>query len=559
MDELETKLATNTGELKLLIEQLKAAVEKDCDNAQNVEVNNLKQSFYKQLRAVSGVTSAGEEKDREEEGNILMGLEQELKSLMSTWHEKRLKQLEQEKAAQAVHLKERQEIIEKIRGFVAKPEEIHLHYNEFKQLQKAWKETGAVEPSQQASLQKEYSKLSESFYDLFGMNLELRDYDFKKNLETKTQLCERAEKLDEVKDVLTAFRALQELHQEWQQTGPVAKEQREELWTRFKTASTIINKKHNDFFENKKKAEAENLQKKTEICEKIEGIDLSSIDSNKAWASATKTVTSLQEEWKTIGYAPMKSNNAIYERYRKACDNFFVKKSEYFKTSFDELKSNLEQKEKLVEQAESLKESEDWKETTEKLVALQKQWKTIGPVPHKDSEGQWRRFTSACDVFFERKKNQHNEKKKEEKENLSKKKAIVEQLEQFKAEGDVKASLEKAKKLIAEFNETGHVPFKEKESLYKRFRKASDAIFDALHVGDEQRPLDAARVRKQIDRLTSDIQTAENNIHFLSPANAKKPNPLIEEMKKNIEKMKEERERLSKRLAAAASSEKKQA
>ena len=551
MDELEMKVATDGSGLQLLIEQLKAAVEKECNNERNAEVNNLKQSFYKAVRSLTSPVAGENDTETEEVGNKLAAMEQELKSLMATWHEKRLKQQEEEKAAQAVHQKQRQSIIEKIQSYIEKPEEIHLHYNEFKQLQKEWKEAGSAEASAMVALQKEYNKATESFYDLLKMNLDLRDYDFKKNLEIKTQLCERAEKLNEVKDVLTAFRALQELHSEWQQTGPVAKELREELWNRFKAASTIINKKHNDFFENKKKAEIENLQKKTELCEKIEAIDLGSLDSNKAWTAATKAIAALQAEWKTIGYAPMKSNNAIYERYRKACDTFFNKKSEYFKSSFDELKSNLEAKEKLVEQAEALKDSEDWKETTEKLVELQKQWKTIGPVPHKDSEVQWRRFTAACDAFFDRKKNTQNEKKKAEIENLQKKKSIIEQIESFEAGKDVKASLEKVRALIGEYNSTGHVPFKEKEALHKRFRKACDAVFDILHVEDEQRPVDVVRLRKQIERLTSDIQTAENNIHFLSPSNAKKPNPLIEEMKKNIEKMKDERERLCKRMESA--------
>jgi len=490
--------------------------------------------------------------------------EQEFKEQMAILREKRAAQHEAEQQALEENYQKKLGIIEKIKEILATPDEVNRNYNEFKALQQQWNDIKQVPAEKATDLWKTYQVHVEQFYDTLKLNNEFRAYDFKKNLELKTALCERAEKLQEEEDVITAFRQLQQLHQEFREIGPVERDLRESVWTRFKAASTVINKRHQDFFEARKAQENENLEKKTALCEKVEAFELDSLKTFADWNNISDQIIALQAEWKTIGYAPQKMNDKIFQRFRAACDAFFTRKTEFFKSVRDSLNTNLKQKESLCEQAEALKDSTDWKSTTDKLVALQKQWKEIGTVPKKYSDEIWKRFNAACDAFFEAKKAANSSQHTEQMENLQKKQAIIDSLAAIDPEtfeGDYRPQLREAQE---QWNEVGHVPYRDKENIYKAFRAQMDRLYGALSESASRRRINRfksevkdtdgkvrERLLRQYDILNNEIKTYENNLGFLTlSSKSKNGNALVEELNRKVDKLRADLNEIKQKLAA---------
>ncbi|MDD4199603.1 MAG: DUF349 domain-containing protein [Paludibacter sp.] len=528
------------------------------------EVELIKQMFYKKLKTENEekkkifLENGGEEIDYQP---IKDGMDDELKLLLSEYKSKKATLIAKAEADKENNLLQKQHILERMKVLVESNDDVSSHINEFRELQKKWKSIGQVPQEHVKDLWKSYASNQEAFWDLIKINNELREYDFKKNLEIKTAICETAEGLAEEEDVVSAFHQLQKLHDEWRETGPVAREYREEIWNRFKAASAVINRKHQGHFDDIRKIEEDNLVAKTTLCEKIEAFDFSQFNSYKAWDEATKIIMAWQEEWRAIGFAPRKMNHKIFDRYRAACDAFFNAKAEFYKASKNILNENLEKKKALCEQAEQLKDSTDWKETSEILIRLQKEWKTIGPVAKKYSDEVWKRFISACDYFFEQKQKNTAGQHTEELENLDKKKELIANINELdtvtdKSPADVLTIL---REYIAVWNETGHVPFREKDKIYKEYRTAVDKMFEKLNVDANQRRLDTfksnlkdmstkgenkllrerEKLMRAYEHLKSEIATYENNIGFLSATN-KKGNGLIKDMERKIEALKEE-------------------
>ena len=487
---------------------------------------------------------------------------------MAIIREKRAKIAEELERKKEENYQKKLEIIEKIKAILANPDEINRQYNEFKALQQEWNDIKDVPAEKATELWKNYQVTVEAFYDNLKINNELRAYDFKKNLELKTALCEAAEKLADEEDIIAAFRKLQQLHQEFREIGPVQNDLREEIWNRFKAASTIINKKHQDFFEGRKAQEEENLSKKTAICEEIEGINTEELRTFNEWNQLSEKITELQQQWRTIGFAPQKMNQKIFERFRTACDAFFTKKAEYFKSVRDSLNENLAKKQELVALAESLKDSTEWKETTEKLVDLQKRWREIGTVPKKYSDQIWERFNAACDTFFAAKKEATSGQRNEQLENLDKKKSIIERLAAIEP-GDMESELrDKLRAAQEEWNQIGHVPFKEKDKLYKLFREQMDRLYGAASANATRRRINkfkddikstaqdgGARIKERLlrqkDILQNEIKTYENNLGFLSlSSKSKQGNALVDELNRKVEKLRSDLQELKDKIAA---------
>lgn len=490
--------------------------------------------------------------------------EADFKEQMAIIREKRAKIAEEQEKVREENYQKKLAIIEKINAILSNPDEINRQYQDFKALQQEWNEIKDVPAEKATELWKTYQKTVEEFYDTLKLNNELRAYDFKKNLEKKTALCEAAEKLADEEDVVSAFRQLQQLHQEFRETGPVSSELREEIWNRFKAASTVVNKRHQDFFESRKEAEQENLDKKTAICEEIEGFNLEDLKTFAEWNTLSDKITELQAQWKTIGFAPQKMNQKIYERFRAACDNFFQQKSEFFKNVRNSLNENLAKKQELVEMAEALKDSTAWKETTDKLVDLQKKWKEIGTVPKKFSDQIWERFNAACDAFFAAKKEATSGQRTEQLENMEKKKSIIERLAAIDPkdmESELRDMLRKAQE---EWNEIGHVPFKEKDKLFKLFREQMDRLYGAASANASRRRInrfkseiaeDASGVRnrlvRQLDILKNEIKTYENNLGFLSlSSKSKSGSALVEELNRKVDKLRADLEEVKEKIKA---------
>ena len=468
----------------------------------------------------------------------------------------------------ADNLNKKLAVIEQIKQLAATPEEAGKSYDAFKELQAQWKEIGSVPAENVSEIWKSYQHNVEQFYDMLKLNIQFREYDFRKNLEAKTLLCEKAEKLAEETDVVAAINKLQLLHQEWKELGPVAKELREDIWNRFKEASTIVRKRHQEFFEARKAREEENLQKKTELCEQVEAIGTDGLHTFADWDAKTKQIIELQATWKTIGFAPQKMNTQIFERFRAACDKFFTQKAEYFRTVKDELNANLQKKRALVEQAEALKDSTEWKQTSDALIELQKQWKSIGAVPRKVSDELWKRFVGACDHFFEAKNQANAGQREEQQENLEKKNAVIEQLKQL-AENAAEATAQKVRDLQAQWNAIGFVPIREKDNLYKQYREVVDSLYKQLNLNHAEQRLNsfktslrvtaengATTLQRERDRLVrayeimkGELQTYENNIGFLS-ASSKKGNSLVQEIQKKVDKLKGELNLLVEKIKA---------
>lgn len=491
--------------------------------------------------------------------------EAEFKEQMAIVKEKRAELAKQQEAEREANYEKKLSIIDRIKAFIDSPDDVNKVYNEFKQLQQQWNEIKEVPAEKATELWKNFQQVVEQYYDTLKLNNELRAYDFKKNLELKTALIEAAERLKENEDVLAAFRKLQQLHAEFREIGPVASELREEIWNRFKEASTVINKRHHEFFEARKQQEEENLQKKTEICEKIEAIDTTTLKTFAEWNEKSEEITKLQAEWKTIGFAPQKMNVKIFERFRAACDKFFSEKAQYFQTVRNSLNDNYEAKLALVEKAESLKDSTAWKETTDILVELQKKWREIGTVPKKYSDQIWQRFNAACDAFFEAKKAAGADSRSEQQENLKKKKAIIERLaaiEPGNLEGELRDQLREAQQ---EWNEIGHVPFKEKDKLYKQFREQMDRLYGAASENATRRRVNSFKntiksgggdklrdkLVRQLDILRNEIKTYENNLGFLNlSSKSKSGNALVEELNRKVDKLRADLEEVKAKIAA---------
>ena len=535
------------------------------------ELDHLKTTFYKlHLAERDAQTKEYLEKGGDPEKFVLLpdDTEEAFKAEMQIIKEKRAKIfLEQEEEKQE-NLAKKLEIIEKIKAMATSPEEANQSYNDFKTLQQEWKEIKTVPADKANELWRNYQLYVEQFYDLLKLNSEAREYDFKKNLEAKTALCEAAEKLDEEPDVISAFHQLQDLHQQYREIGPVAKELREQIWSRFKAASTVINKKHQQYFEEIRAKEEKNLEQKTALCEKLEAIDLDAIKTAAQWETTTKEVIAMQQEWREIGFAPQKMNVKIFERFRTINDVFFSKKAEFFKQLKSQYSSNLEKKQELVKKAQELADSTDWKKTGDKIIALQKEWKTVGVVPRKQGELLWKDFLDACNKFFEARNKANAGTRNTEHSNLAKKREVVAKLKDL-LENPVENVQQALQKLTEEYNSIGHVPFKEKDNIYKEYHEVLDKIYKDLHISNAKRRLDnfknnlknvaekgsdaldneRGRLLRRYDQLRSDITTYENNLGFLNAA-SKKGNSLVEEMNRKVQKLKDELELVKNKIKA---------
>ena len=529
-------------------------------------LDSIKQTFYRLRNAEIEAAR----KDFEENGgnpdefiSPKDELEELFKELMSAIKEKRNAIKAEEEQEKQANLEKKLAIIERMKELTESSEEANKSYNEFKKLQTEWNEIKNVPATQINELWKSYQLYAEKFYDLIKLNNEFREYDFKKNQEIKIHLCESAEKLAEEEDVISAFHQLQKLHQEFRETGPVAKEQREEIWARFKAASTIINKRHQQHFENIKEKEQRNLDEKTVICEIVESMEYDKIQTFQEWHDKTEEILALQAKWKTIGFAPQKMNTKIFERFRAACDEFFKRKSEHFKSLKVNMNENLEKKKQMCEKAESLKDSTDWKATAEILTKLQKEWKEIGPIAKKHSETIWKRFVSACDYFYEQKNKAESSNKVVELENLEKKKAILNKLAEYNEMNADSINAETIKQLTKEWNAIGHVPFKEKDRIYKQYRTLVDSLFNKLNISASQKKLknfksnisnkenniyrEREKLVRAYENMKNEIQTYENNLGFLNSA-SKKGNSLVQEMNRKVEKLKADLELILKKI-----------
>lgn len=540
-----------------IINRLKELVH-EADKAERAELEQLKQTYYRLHNAEvvaareAFIAAGGAAEEFQPEADTL---EEEFKAQMSLVKEMRAKLAEEQEQIKQENLRKKQEIIERIKELGADPETADKGYEEVKTLQAAWKEIKLVPAEAATELWKTYHLHVEQFYDQLRLNHEFRAYDFKKNLEAKTHLCEAAEKLAEVEDPVSAFHQLQKLHQEFREIGPVSKELREEIWNRFKEASTVVNKRHQAHFEALKAREEENLVQKTALCERVEAIDVAALNNNAAWEEATKTILETQTEWKGIGFTPKKMNAKIFERFRTACDTFFKAKTEFYKSLRDSLFENLAAKTALCEKAEALKDSTDWTATSAKLVALQKEWKTIGPVAHKVSENIWKRFNEACNYFFEQKNAATQGQRKEEEANLELKQAVIEKLQAL-LENPGDNVQQSVRALQAEWNGIGHVPFRKKDKVYKQYREVVDRIYKELHLSAGRRHLENFKknvadkggselVRERTRLMTAyeakkaEIQNYETNLTFFS-SKSKSGNSLVEELSKKIERLKED-------------------
>ena len=553
-----------------VVERLQAIIAEG-EGGEKSELDLLKQVFYKlhraeQIAARNAFIEAGG--NPEQYKPELDVVEENFKAALTAIRAKRAELAEAQEQQKTDNLNQKQSIIERIKELAASPEEANIHFEEFKQLQAKWKEIGSVTAEKATEIWKNYQLYVEQFYDQLKLHIEAREYDFKKNLEAKTRLIEAAEKLADETDIIIAFNKLQALHADYKEIGPVAKELRDSIWERFKAASTVINKRHQEHFEAIKAREEENLQKKTELCEKAEEINTENLTTFAAWDEKTKDVLALQAEWKTLGFAPQKMNQRVFDRFRVACDHFFTAKAEFFKNVKDEQASNLDAKRRLADEAETLKDSTEWRKTSERLIELQKQWKTIGAVPRKYSDQLWKRFSAACDKFFEAKNAANADTRAEEKANLQTKRSIIDQLRQL-AENAATTTVDKVRELQQQWNETGHVPFRDKDKIYGEYRELLDKLYKEFGQSQTRRRLEGFQksIKKAIDQGGSslsrererlmrifeqqktELQNYETNITFLS-AKSKSGNSLVAEMNKKMEKLRNELDLLKEKIKA---------
>lgn len=543
------------------------------ENPNKEELDLLKTTFYKiHLAERDAQMKEYLAKGGDPEKYILLpdDTEEAFKAEMQLIKEKRAKIFLAQEEEKQDNLRKKEEIIEKIKAMTTSPEEANKSYQDFKALQQEWKEIKNIPADKANEVWKNYQLYVEQFYDMLKLNSEAREYDFKKNLEAKTQLCEAAEKLNEEEDVISAFHQLQDLHQQYREIGPVAKELREQIWERFKAASTVINKKHQQHFEDLRAKEEENLAKKTSLCEKAEAANQGEYKTAKDWEKVTQEIIEIQKEWRTIGFAPQKMNVKIFERFRIANDKFFNKKAEFFKGLKDTYSANLEKKQQLVNKAKELADSTDWKKTGDKFIALQKEWKKVGTVPHKQGELLWKEFLDTCNKFFEARNKQNAGSRSEEHANLDKKRNIIAQLKELViAEISDNDFQKKLKNLAKQYSAIGHVPFKEKDKVYKEYHEAIDAAYKKLHATNAKRHFDnfknnlknvakeggnalgneRGKLLRRYDQLRIEITTYENNLGFFNTT-SKKGNSLVEEMNRKIEKLKADLEMVKQKIKA---------
>jgi hypothetical protein len=563
-----TKKVYNTKQE--VLERVKEIAHGD-ENLNKEEIDHLKTTFYKLHIAerdakLKEYIDGGGEPDKYQ---ILPDEDEEMfKTEMAVIKEKRFKIFQQQEAERQENLKKKLEIIEKIKSMATSPDEANKSYQSFKKLQQEWREIKSVPPEKANELWRNYQLYVEQFYDLLKLNSEAREYDFKKNLEMKTRLCEAAENLVNEKDVISAFHQLQKLHQEYREIGPVAKDLREQVWGRFKAASTMINKLHQQYFEDLRSKEEGNLVKKTALCERVEEISKEENKGASDWEKHSQEIIKIQQEWKTVGFTPQKMNVKIFERFRAACDDFFDRKAKFFKDLKVKFSENAEQKKALLEQAEALKDSTDWKATSEKFIELQREWKKIGMVPKKLGDQLWNEFLGACNHFFEARNAANAGARNEEHENLEKKRDIISQLKSLIEEGGEELQ-EKVQNLVDEYNEIGHVPFKEKDKIYKEYHDILDKLYKDLNISTARRRLsnfksnlknvaqrgeyaldnERGRLMRRYEGLKQEIQTYENNIGFLN-VSSKKGNSLIDEMNRKVQKLKDDLELVRQKIKA---------
>ena len=591
----DVKDTESPSDTPLNVEQLTA--EHDADNDYLQKVYTTKQEILERVREIAH----GEEAPRKEEVDYLKTVfyklhiaerdvqqreyleaggnpdtysvlpdddEEAFKAEMIIIKERRAKLFQEKEAEKAENLKRKLEIIEKIKAMAISPDEANKSYLQFKELQQEWKEIKAVPAEKANELWRNYQLYVEQFYDLLKLNSEAREYDFKKNLERKTKLCEAAEKLADESDVISAFHQLQELHQQYREIGPVSKDLREEIWVRFKAASTVINKRHQQHFEQLRAKENENLTKKTVLCEQVETLVQQECKTAADWEKLTKEIIAVQAEWKTIGFAPQKMNVKIFERFRSTCDDFFSRKATFFKELKTQYAENAEKKKTLVEKARALQDSTEWKSTSDKLIALQKEWKTIGMVPRKLGDQLWNDFLNACNHFFEARNSANAGTRNEEKDNLGKKRDIIAQLKTL-AEEKADNIQEKVQSLVDEYNQVGHVPYKEKDKLYKEYHDILDKLYKELNISIARKRLDnfknnlknvakrgedaldneRGRLMRRYEQVKQEVQTYENNLGFLN-ASSKKGNSLIDEMNRKVQKLKDDMSLLREKIKA---------
>lgn len=562
----ETDINTTSLQTKEEVIERLLEISKQEGPADKAELDQLKLSFYRLRNAETGAArKAFEEEGGNPEEFVPQKdeLENQFKEIMSSIKEKRNAIKAEEEQEKLDNLQKKLALIDRMKELTESSEDANKAYNEFKKLQTEWNGIKNIPAAKVNELWKSYQLYAEKFYDLIKLNNEFREYDFKKNQEIKTRLCEAAEKLAEEEDVISAFHQLQKLHQEFREAGPVAKEQREEIWARFKAASTTVNRRHQQHFEGIKEKEQRNLDEKIVICEIVEAMEYDKMQTFQDWHDKTEEVLALQAKWKTIGFAPQKMNTKIFERFRAACDEFFKRKTEHFKSLKVNMNENLEKKKQMCEKAEALKDSTDWKATAEALAKLQKEWKEIGPVAKKYSESVWKRFVSACDYFYEQKNKAESSHKAVELENLDKKKAIIAKLTEINnQEGE--ANADKVRALVKEWNAVGHVPFKEKDRIYKQYRTLVDALFNKLNMSASQKKLknfkssisnkenniyrEREKLVRAYENMKNEIQTYENNLGFLNSA-SKKGNSLVQEMNRKVEKLKADLELILQKIA----------
>ncbi len=550
-----------------VIERL-AEIDNDACNADKQEIDLLKQTFYKLHKAEQeAARKAFEEQGGKPEEFVPAAdpLENKFKEIMSSIKEKRSEMAAEAEREKEDNLAKKLQILDKMKDLIENSDDTGKIYNEFKELQQQWNDIKQVPIGKVNELWKSYQLYTEKFYDMVKLNNEFREYDFKKNLEQKTKLCEAAEKLAAEDDVVSAFHQLQNLHQEFRNIGPVAKELRESIWARFKAASTAINRRHQQHFEELKEKEQNNLDQKTVICEIAEAMEYDTFKTFADWEDKTKEILALQAKWKTIGYAPQKMNVKIFERFRAACDEFFKRKAAFYKDIKNSMAENLEKKKALCEKAEALKDSTDWKATADILTKLQKEWKTIGPVSKKHSDAVWKRFIGACDHFFTQKNKVNSSQRSVESDNMAKKENIISQLHEIEKAGNEDESVaDKIRGLIKEWNGIGHVPFKEKDRLYNDFHSTVDRLFAKLNITASEKKLssfksnlssgnnlyrDREKLVRTYEGLKNDIQTYENNLGFLTSA-SKKGNSLVQDIQRKIERLKGDMELVTKKIAA---------
>ena len=552
----ETEQKLTKGEILARLKEIATHVE----TAPKAGIDSLKQAFYKLHNAEQEaarklfIENGGSAEDFIPAPDAA---EEEFKNVMSVTKEKRSELAAEQEKQREMNLQVKLSIIEELKDLVESPDDPNKNYTEFKKLQQQWNEVTLVPPAKVNELWKNYQLYVEKFYDLLKLNNEFREYDFKKNLEIKQRLCEAAEKLADEPDVVSAFHQWQKLNEEFRDTGPVAKEQRDQIRERFKAATTAIHRRHQQHFEALKEKERNNLDQKTVICEIVEAIDCNELATPSQWEEKAQEVIALQAKWKTIGYAPQKMNVQIYERFHKACDDFFHKRGEFFKSMKENMSANLEKKRALCEQAEALKDSTDWKATADALAKLQKEWKTIGPVNKRHSNEVWKRFITACDYFFEQRNKAQSSQRSQEQENLERKRAIIDQLGAIGQDTDSEEAAQQVRDLMKQWNGIGHVPIKEKDKIYKRYRNIVDQLFDRFNISASNRKLSSfkasigampegsnpqlLREREKLVRayenLRSELQTYENNLGFLN-ASSKKGNSLLSELNRKVDKLK---------------------